>query len=160
MHEPIWQGVVRTIWLTPTRGADPKLVDEAEAVASVGLRGDRFFKKSNARDPARQLTLIASEALKAAADEHGVDLHDGRHRRQIVVEGVPLNDLIGQEFMVGDVHVRGVELCEPCKRMARLSGEPGAIKALVHRGGLNVELLSGGMICTNALVRTIAKTPG
>jgi MOSC domain-containing protein YiiM len=152
-----WQGVVEQIWVAPSKGAVPIAVGEVEAVAGMGLKGDRFFKRSNTRNPARQLTLIEREVLDTVATQQGVDLRDGRHRRQIVVSGVRLNDLVGVEFMVGGVRVRGIEWCEPCRRMARLAGEPKAIKAFVHRGGLNAQILSDGIISVDDLVR---KVPG
>lgn len=151
MSDP-WQGTLLQIWLCAERGGSPGTVDQAEAVAATGLRGDRYFSPALGRDPARQVTLIAREVLDEVAREHHIDLRDGRHRRQLVVEGVPLNDLVGQEFKVGEVRLRGVELCEPCRRMARLSGEKGAIKAFVHRGGLNAEILVGGTLNPGASV--------
>jgi MOSC domain-containing protein YiiM len=42
--------------------------------------------------------------------------------------------------------VRGVELCEPCKYLENLTGRPGLLRALVHRGGLAARILDGGVI--------------
>jgi MOSC domain-containing protein YiiM len=58
---------------------------------------------------------------------------------------VPLNHLVGREFTVGDVRLRGIRLCEPCAHMESLS-KPGARKALRHRGGLRAEILESGTI--------------
>ncbi|RAL25134.1 MOSC domain-containing protein [Lujinxingia litoralis] len=143
MHER-WKGHVQSIWLSKEHGAPPLPVTRAEAVAGRGIRGDRYFSDAFTRDPARQLTLITREALDDVAQNHGIDLRHGRHRRQVVVVGVPLNDLVGQEFLLGPLRLRGVELCEPCRHLERLCAEPGAIKAFVHRGGLNAEILLGG----------------
>lgn len=151
-----WTGTLRQIWISAQSGGTPQAVQSAEAVAATGLRGDRYFAARLQRDPARQVTLIAQEVLDEVARNLGIDLRDGRHRRQLVVEGVPLNDLVGHEFLVGDVRLRGIELCEPCRRMARLSGERGAIKAFLHRGGLNAEILTGGTLSTGA---TLLPTP-
>ncbi|RVU48552.1 MOSC domain-containing protein [Lujinxingia sediminis] len=145
MSDP-WQGTLYQIWICAERGGVPATVTQAEAVASTGLRGDRYFSPSLQRDPARQVTLISAEVLTEVAKEQNIDLRDGRHRRQLVVQGAPLNDLVGHEFVIGEVRLRGIELCEPCRRMARLSGEKGAIKAFVHRGGLNAEILIGGIL--------------
>ena len=56
-----------------------------------------------------------------------------------------LNDLIGRRFRVGDVECVGVELCEPCLHLQSLT-RPGIIDDLLHRGGLNADILSGGTI--------------
>ena len=63
----------------------------------------------------------------------------------IVTAGVPLNHLVDKEFTVGEARFRGVRLCEPCSHMESLS-RPGARKALLHRGGLNAEILESGTI--------------
>jgi MOSC domain-containing protein YiiM len=74
-----------------------------------------------------------------------VGLTGAQSRRQVVVRGVRLNDLIGKRFLVGDVECLGVEICEPCRHLQRMT-RPGIIKDLIHRGGLNADILSGGTI--------------
>ena len=61
----------------------------------------------------------------------------------LVTRGVDLNALVGKRFRVGETECRGIELCEPCTTFEARTA-PGAIKALVHRTGLNAEILSGG----------------
>ena len=56
-----------------------------------------------------------------------------------------LNDLVGRRFRVGEVECVGVELCEPCLHLQSLT-RPGIIDDLLHRGGLNADILSGGTI--------------
>jgi MOSC domain-containing protein YiiM len=85
------------------------------------------------------LTLIEAEALE------DVGLTGAQSRRQVVVRGVRVNDLVGKRFHVGDVECLGVELCEPCRHLQKLT-RPGIIKDLIHRGGLRVDILSGGTI--------------
>jgi hypothetical protein len=113
-------------------------VASVRAVAGCGLEGDRKFRPSGAR-PGGALTLIEAEVL---AD---VGLTGAQSRRQVVVRGVRLNDLVGQRFRVGDVECIGVELCEPCLHLESLT-RPGIIDELVHRGGLNADILNDGTI--------------
>ncbi len=61
------------------------------------------------------------------------------------MRGVRVNDLIGKRFRVGDVECAGVEICEPCRHLQEMT-RPGIIKDLIHRGGLNVDILSVGTI--------------
>jgi MOSC domain-containing protein YiiM len=58
---------------------------------------------------------------------------------------VRLNELIGKHFRVGDVECFGVELCEPCKHLESMT-RPGIITELVHRGGINADILTDGTI--------------
>jgi MOSC domain-containing protein YiiM len=113
-------------------------VDEVRAVAGQGLEGDRKFRPGGAR-PGGALTLIEAEVL---AD---VGLTGAQSRRQVVVSGVRLNDLVGRRFRVGEVECLGVELCEPCLHLQSLT-RPGIIDDLVHRGGLNADVLTTGTI--------------
>jgi MOSC domain-containing protein YiiM len=69
-----------------------------------------------------------------------------------VTRGVGLNDLVGREFTIGEVRCRGVELCEPCLALQEITGEPGLIKALVHRGGLRADILTDGEIAVGDAV--------
>ena len=113
-------------------------VRAVDALAGKGLRGDRHFHQEGAA-PGRALTLIEAEALER------VGLSGAGSRRQVVVRGVRLNDLVGRRFRVGDVECLGVELCEPCLHLQQLT-RPGIIKELIHRGGLNADVLNDGRI--------------
>jgi MOSC domain-containing protein YiiM len=146
-------GQVEAIFLAPAEGAPTHAVDEVRALAGVGLDGDRYAAMAQ-HPPQSQLTLIEAEAIAAANAEHGLTLAPGDPRRNVVTRGVALNDLVGAEFAVGEVRVRGVKLCEPCSSLEALTGQP-VIKALVHRGGLNAEILSTGTIKVGDEVRPL-----
>lgn len=62
-----------------------------------------------------------------------------------MTRGVALNHLVGREFTIGDVTLRGVRPCEPCGHLERLT-RPGVLKGLIHRGGLRAVVVSGGVI--------------
>jgi MOSC domain-containing protein YiiM len=113
-------------------------VESVAALAGRGLKGDRQFCEEGAR-PGGALTLIEAEALE------DVGLTGAQSRRQVVVRGVRLNDLVGKRFLVGDVECLGVELCEPCLHLQQLT-RPGIIKDLIHCGGLNADILTDGQI--------------
>jgi MOSC domain-containing protein YiiM len=147
------EGRVDAIYLAPERGAPPAPVERVHAFAGKGLAGDRKFFADGA-GPGRALTLIQQEALEAMAAETGIRLAPGASRRQVHTRGIDLNALVGKRFRVGDVECRGVELCEPCTRLESLT-QPGVIKGLVHRGGLNADLLSDGEIAIGAPVQAL-----
>jgi MOSC domain-containing protein YiiM len=124
-------------------------VDEVRAVPGKGLQGDRYFLStgtySDKPEPSREVTLIESEALEALSRDYKLDLPPGASRRNITTRGVALNHLIGQEFQVGEVKLRGIRLCEPCNHLEEVTGlevRPG----LVHRGGLRCQILSEGAV--------------
>ena len=146
-----FRGEVVSIRIAPEEGAPTVAVPEVRAVAGRGLEGDRYFFRSGTfsrkADPAREVTLVEAEAIEAVARDHGIELADGDTRRNITTRGVPLNHLVGKTFRVGEVVLRGVELCHPCGLLERLT-HPGVRKALANRGGLNAQVLVEGTIRT------------
>jgi MOSC domain-containing protein YiiM len=136
-REPEIMGImhVEAINIGPSEALAP--VGSVAAVAGKGLVGDRHF--SDNPGPGNALTLIEAEVLE------DVGLTGAQSRRQVVVRGVQVNDLIGRRFRIGDIECLGVEICEPCSHLQRLT-RPGIIKDLLHRGGLNADILSGGLI--------------
>ena len=113
-------------------------VESVDAVAGKGLEGDRHFFAEGAR-PGGAITLIEAEVLE------DVGLGGPQSRRQVVTRGVRLNDLVGKRFFVGEIECEGVELCEPCLHLQSLT-RPGIIDDLLHRGGLNADIVTSGTI--------------
>ncbi len=119
-------------------------VESVSAVEGKGLEGDRHFEARGAR-PGGAITLIEAEVLEE------VGLSGPQSRRQVVTRGVRLNDLVGKRFFVGDVECEGVELCEPCLHLQKLT-RPGIIADLLHRGGLNADIVCSGTIAVGDTV--------
>ena len=65
-----------------------------------------------------------------------------------------LNHLVGREFSVGEVRLRGMRLNEPCNHLASLTDEK-VKQGLVHRGGLRADIVSGGVIRVGDAVRAV-----
>jgi MOSC domain-containing protein YiiM len=145
----MWQGSVVSIHITSAAGQPMETVPEARAVPGRGLEGDRYFSgtgyySKKPGDGGRELTLIETETLEALPTL-GVKLSAPESRRNIATEGVPLNHLVGREFQVGAVRLRGTRLCEPCRYLDGLT-QQGAMAALIHRGGLRAQILNDGLI--------------
>jgi MOSC domain-containing protein YiiM len=140
-------GEVVEINISPEHERLPRPVNAVRAVAGRGLDGDRYFMADGEPVPDRQedLTLIATEALEALREEHAIELTAAESRRNVATRGIDLNALVGKRFRVGGVECRGIVLCEPCRDMERLT-QPGVLKGMVHRAGLNAAILSDGEI--------------
>jgi len=143
------QGKVVSIHIAAVAAAPIKSVAEVIALAGRGLEGDRYAAKLGtfSKDPGsgRDVTLIESEAIEALKRDYQVELEAGESRRNIVTRGISLNHLVGKEFRVGEVVLRGTRLCEPCAHMEKLTVK-GALRGLIHRGGLRAEIVKGGTI--------------
>ena len=138
-------GSVIGIFVTPEHGEVPAAVERVRALAGKGLEGNRYFFAGGDAPDGRALTLIASEALAAFEEETSVGVSAAETRRNVLTRGIDVNALVGKRFRVGDVECRGVELCEPCTHLQSLT-RPEVLKGLVHRGGLNADIMSDGEI--------------
>jgi len=144
------QSKVVSIHIASKKEAPLVSVPEVEAVAGRGLRGDRYYDAGGTfsrggNAPDRHVTLIEAETIDALGRDYKVQIDPGQARRNIVTRGVALNHLVGREFVVGPVRLRGIKLCEPCGHLARLTSEQTS-SGLVHRGGLRSQILSDGII--------------
>lgn len=144
-------GRVEGIFITDTKRVLPEPVEQVEAVAKTGLRGNRFYYADGDAPSGRAITLIAAEALEAFESETGIPLSPAESRRNVLVRGIDVNALVGRRFRIGDVECEGVQLCEPCTTLESLT-RPGVIKGMVHRAGLNADLLTTGEIAVGDAV--------
>jgi MOSC domain-containing protein YiiM len=123
-------------------------ISAVECVAGRGLRGDRYFDhKANYKG---QVTLFSQEVFEELRSAlHLPEASPAALRRNLLVSGVDLNDLIGQQFDLQGVRLEGTEECRPCYWMDEALG-PGAEAWLRGRGGLRCRILSGGWLRTAA----------
>lgn len=127
-------------------GTHPTLeMRHIDCVAGRGIKGDRYFDhECNYRG---QITFFALETFIHLQTELGLrDVSPGATRRNVITEGVDLNDLIGQEFEVQGVRFAGVEECRPCYWMNRAFQASQVELALRGRGGLRARILTSGPI--------------
>ncbi len=156
------EGQLVGICITPAGGAAMQPVDQAEAIVGKGLSGDRYascqgtFQTGDVVAPQEELTLIEEEAIRGASTEYDLQIVHADTRRNLLTRGVALNHLVGSEFRVGEVLLLGLELCEPCGHLEKLTCE-GIRQALVHRGGLRARILEGG---TLSLSDPVILSPG
>jgi len=168
-HDPEWRGtepgsgtdsvgVIELIALAAEAEGPMKEVFAAEAIEGRGLLGDRYERQagtfSNPKGVGYDLTLVEAEVLEELSAK-GVDLSPIEARRNIVVRGIALDDLIGRRFRVGAVECYGQRRCEPCAHLERQT-RPGVLRGLVHRGGLRADVLSSGGIMTGDRVEALA----
>jgi len=151
----MWTGKIESIFIAPEAAAPMQSVGEAQAVPGVGLQGDRYAAQKGTFSkplPDREITLIEAEAVEALRGEYDVAMAPSEARRNLVTRGVPLNHLVGREFQVGNVRIRGIRLCEPCNHLEGLTGKP-VIKYLAHRAGLRAQILTAGVVRVGDVIR-------
>jgi MOSC domain-containing protein YiiM len=153
------EGRVVEIWLAGAAAEPMRQMATVEAVAGLGLSGDRYALGGGtwARYPdlEKQVTLIDRDDVAAVAADTGSNLAPGDTRRNLVTQGIDLPSLVGRWFTVGDVLLFGMKRCPPCTHLERLTGVR-LVKAMVHRGGINAAVFSGGPIAEGAVVRPVS----
>ena len=117
---------------------------EVRCLAGRGIEGDRFLDFKD--DYKGQVTFFSNEVYEDVCEKLGVrNKPASTFRRNIIVEGVDLNALIGQEFEVQGVRFRGTQESAPCHWM-NTAFAPGAEEALKGRGGLRAKVLMDGVL--------------
>jgi MOSC domain-containing protein YiiM len=120
------------------------VADNIECVAGHGIRGDRFFDYQD--DYKGQITFFSREIFDLLAQTFGVRTKSpGVLRRNVIVSGVELNELIGVDFALQGVQFHGTAHCAPCHWMD-IAFAPGAQEFLAGRGGLRARILTDGRI--------------
>jgi MOSC domain-containing protein YiiM len=152
MHMGSTQGQVLAIHITARAGEPLHAVQSIRAVPASGLEGDRYFNQAGTFSragkplhPSQEATLIEIEALEGLEREHGLLVSPSESRRNILTRGIDLNALVGCEFQIGDVLMKGVRLCHPCDFLESKTSV-GVKAALANRGGLRAQILTEGVI--------------
>jgi hypothetical protein len=149
-----WTGTLLHIHVCEAASLAMAELAEAHCIAGQGIKGDRYFLGTgtySARPDIREVTLIEVEVLEQLARNDPplqagpIALAPVEHRRNLTVRGVPLNHLVGQDFRVGEVILRGGRLNFPCKYLEKLLDRP-LLLPLYNRSGLNCSIIRGGRI--------------
>lgn len=153
-----WTGVVRFLHKTPRAFLPMRAFPELTLIAGRGIEGDRYILGQEAGfyshkpEDGRQITLFEIETLQALARDAKITLLPEEHRRNVTVEGVPLNHLVGRKFWLGETLLEATRLSTPCRHIEEILGKP-VFDPLINRSGLNCKILVGGVVRIGDVVR-------
>lgn len=142
---------VKEILIATQANASIIPLSQAQLDAGKGIVGDRYYSAQGTfserlKDlPDFELTLIEQEQIQRFNDITSLDYSGYDFRRNIVTEGINLNELVDKTFTVGNVSCRGIRLCEPCGHLAKQLGTE-ILDHMINRGGLRAQILSDGQI--------------
>jgi MOSC domain-containing protein YiiM len=113
-----------------------------ECVAGRGIVGDRYF--DHQENYKGQITFFDFEVYQSVKKEFDLpELIASSFRRNVLLQGVPLLDLVGKQFSLQGVEFEGVEEAAPCYWMNEACAE-GVHEFLKGQGGLRARITSGG----------------
>ena len=144
---------VLKICVTKISSEEMQDVTNVEVIANKGIVNDRYFSENNDQD--LQITLIESENIDYYNEISETKIPYINFRRNIITEGIQLNDLVGKEFLIGNIKVKGHRLCAPCKYLQEKLEQKNLVKKLLNRGGLRCAVLTDGIISVNDPIKRI-----
>ncbi len=141
--------MIKAIFIAKEQRGEQQQVDRIELVQGKGIAGDRNYDKS--KWPGQNVTFIELEEIEKYNSMFGQNIDLSATRRNIVTKGIRLNELVGKQFLIGDVTFKGIELCEPCALLGgglenEVMKRKDVVKALVHSAGLRADVLTDGYI--------------
>ncbi len=128
-----------TIHIVRKRNAAAEPYNHVAVRSNFGIVGDYRSDKFQIG----QITLVEAEIIDAMSLKLGYDVPAGSSRRQVMVKGIKLNELIGQNLRLGQILVRVEDKCSPCNNMEKKIG-PGAKDAMEDKGGIRCRVIDGG----------------
>ena len=113
--------------------------NELFLVPERGIKDDRF---ENGEYPITFFSLEVADAIEKDL-EREVDI--AIYRRNIIISGINLCELIGKRFSIGGLLFEGVAHCNPCTWMDAIIAK-GTYRLMKGRGGLRAKVVEGGKI--------------
>ena len=142
----ICMGKVVEIAISQSSKGKMESVNSIQVIAGEGIIKDRHLKKKN--DKKNQITLIEIENIKYYNQVAETSIPSIDFRRNIITEGIKLNELLGKRFLIGEVKLKAHDLCRPCKYLQERLKQKNFIKELLLKGGIRCEILNSGIINT------------
>ena len=130
----------------------PELQSSVEVRAGLGIVGDRYFGHPAHRTAS--VTVMSIEAIERL----GPGLDPADTRRNIIVRGLEIDGMRGEEFELGGIRFRAHRPANPCAWMD-VALAPGAHRALRGRGGMRCEPLTSGTLTLGPTTALTERAP-
>ena len=126
---------------------------QIQCEAGLGIVGDRYF--SHEKNFKGQITFFDQEVFERMRDQFDLPAcPPSAMRRNVLLRGIDLSQLIGRRFQVQGIEFEGTEECRPCFWMNQAVA-PGAEEFLQGKGGLRARIISGGRLQTGPCELTL-----
>ena len=137
-------GIIEAINITNKSNDNTCYINQAFLEKNRGIVNDRYYDQF--KSVKEQVTLINIEEINSFNNKvtNNIDLKD--FRRNIIVSGINLVDLINKKIIINNVLLKIHEICQPCNYLQKKLNIPNLVKLLVNKSGVRAEIMSSGFI--------------
>ena len=146
-------GKIEAINITNISEENTFYVNQVILEKGKGIVNDRYY--GNFIEKKEQVTLINIEEINNFNNQAKLNVEAKDFRRNIIVSGVNLNQLISKKISINKVILKIHEICQPCKYLQNRLKIPDLVKMLVDKSGVRAEILNSGSLSVGDNIRII-----
>jgi MOSC domain-containing protein YiiM len=146
-------GKIEAINITNISEGNTFYVNQAILEKGKGIVNDRYYK--NFKEKKEQVTLINLEDINNFNIQIKQNIEAKDFRRNIIVSGMNLNELIDKKIKINKVTLKIHEICQPCKYLQNRLKTPGLVKILLNKSGVRAEILSSGSLSVGDAIKIL-----
>ena len=146
-------GKIEAISITNMSENNTFYVNQAILEKGKGIVNDRYY--GNFKEKKEQVTLINLEEINSFNNQIKKNIEAKDFRRNIIISGISLNELINKRIRVNEVTLKIHEICQPCKYLQDRLKIPDLVKMLVNKSGVRAEILTSGIISVGNVIKIL-----
>ena len=146
-------GKIEAINISNISEANTFYVNQAYLEKGKGIVNDRYYE--NFKEKKEQVTLISLEEINAFNNQVNQNIEPKDFRRNIIVSGVDLNQLINKQIKINNITLKIHEICQPCKYLQDQLKIKSLVKMLVNKSGVRAEIITSGMLSVGDKIQKI-----
>jgi len=146
-------GKIEAINITNISEESTFYVNQAILEKGKGIVNDRYYE--NFKEKKEQVTLIDLEDINNFNIQIKQNIEAKDFRRNIIVSGINLNELIDKKIKINKVTLKIHEICQPCKYLQDRLKTPGLVKMLLNKSGVRAEILSSGSLSVGDAIKIL-----
>ena len=146
-------GKIETISITNISEENTFYINQAILEKGKGIVNDRYY--GNFKEKKEQVTLINLEEINNFNNQVKQNVEAKDFRRNIIVSGINLSELINKKIEINKVILKIHEICQPCKYLQDRLKIPSLVKMLVNKSGVRAEILHSGSLSVGDVIKVI-----
>ena len=146
-------GKIEAINITNISEENTFYINQAFLEKGKGIVNDRYY--GNFKEKKEQVTLINLEEINNFNNQIKKNIDAKDFRRNIIISGINLNELINKKIKINEVTLIIHEICQPCKYLQDKLKILGLVKMLVNKSGVRAEITNSGSLSVGDTIKII-----